>query len=135
MAIPVITVTPSAAAQAYRNVEAGSFGGAGVAGAGAAPGGADFGGMLQRAVEGVVDTSRNAETMATQAIAGGGNLTDVVTAVSKAELALQTTVALRDKVVQALSGHHEDADLIIGFRSIGSCRACARRFRLRRGDR
>jgi flagellar hook-basal body complex protein FliE len=36
-----------------------------------------------------------------QAIAGGGNLTDVVTAVSKAELSLQTTIAIRDKAVQA----------------------------------
>ena len=35
------------------------------------------------------------------AIAGTGSLTDVVSAVSKAELALQTTVAIRDRVVQA----------------------------------
>jgi flagellar hook-basal body complex protein FliE len=35
------------------------------------------------------------------AIAGGGNLTEVVTAVSRAELALQSTVAIRDRVVQA----------------------------------
>jgi flagellar hook-basal body complex protein FliE len=32
---------------------------------------------------------------------GGGNLTDVVMAVSKAEMALQASVALRDKVVTA----------------------------------
>jgi len=103
MAIPVITVTPSAAAQAYRNVEAGSFSGvSGSTGPGdPAATGADFGGLLQRAVDGVVDTSRSAETQAMQAIAGGGNLTDVVSAVSKAELALQTTMAIRDRVVQA----------------------------------
>jgi len=35
------------------------------------------------------------------AIAGTGNLTDVVSAVAKAELTLQTTVAIRDRVVQA----------------------------------
>jgi flagellar hook-basal body complex protein FliE len=52
-------------------------------------------------MESVIDTSRNAETQAKQAISGTGNLTDVATAVAKAELALQTTVALRDRVVQA----------------------------------
>ncbi len=93
MAIPIITVTPSAAAQAYRNVDAGtaSSGGAGN----------DFGGVLQRAIGGVVDASRHAEAQSIQAISGGGNVTDVVAAVSKAELALQTTVAIRDRVVQA----------------------------------
>ena len=35
------------------------------------------------------------------AIAGGGNLTEVVQAVSRAELALQTTTAIRDRVVSA----------------------------------
>ena len=50
---------------------------------------------------GVVDTARDAETKATGALAGHGSLTDVVSAVSRAELALQTTVAIRDKVVAA----------------------------------
>jgi flagellar hook-basal body complex protein FliE len=92
MAIPTITVTPQSAAQAYRATEAGApaVGGAG-----------SFGNMLSRAMESVIDTSRNAETQAKQAISGTGNLTDVATAVAKAELALQTTVALRDRVVQA----------------------------------
>jgi flagellar hook-basal body complex protein FliE len=90
MAIPIITVTPSTAANAYRSVDTG-----------AATSGADFGGMLQRAIGGVVDTSRQAEALSTQAIAGGGNLTEVVAAVSKAELALQTTTTIRDRVVQA----------------------------------
>ena len=44
---------------------------------------------------------RDAEAKSMQAIAGGGDITDVVTAVSKAELALQTTVTIRDRVVQA----------------------------------
>ncbi len=89
MAIPVVTVTPSAAAQAYRSVDAG----------GAA--GWDFGSALRRAVDGVVASGQDAEAKSMQAIAGGGNITDVVTAVSKAELALQTTTAIRDRVVQA----------------------------------
>ena len=36
-----------------------------------------------------------------QAISGEGNLTDVVTALSRAELALQTATAIRDRVVSA----------------------------------
>jgi len=36
-----------------------------------------------------------------QAISGQGNLTDVVTALSRAELSLQTATAVRDRVVQA----------------------------------
>ena len=60
-----------------------------------------FGGALQRALQGVVETGHQADAQAMTAIAGGGNLTEVVTAVSRAELALQSTVAIRDRVVQA----------------------------------
>jgi flagellar hook-basal body complex protein FliE len=89
MAIPVVTVTPSAAAQAYRSVDGG------------AAGGDSFGDVLGRAVQGVVDTGEAAESKSLRAISGGGDITDVVTAVSQAQLALQTTTAIRDRVVQA----------------------------------
>jgi flagellar hook-basal body complex protein FliE len=89
MAIPIITVTPSAAANAYKSVDTG------------AASGSDFGDVLQRAVQGVVDVNKQAETLSTQAIAGGANLTEVVAAVSRAELALQTATTIRDRVVQA----------------------------------
>ncbi len=89
--IPTITVTPSAAAGAYARVDGG----------GQAADGGGFGGALQRALEGVVETGHQADAQAMTAIAGGGNLTEVVTAVSRAELALQSTVAIRDRVVQA----------------------------------
>lgn len=90
-AIPTITVTPSAAAGAYAQVESGAQA--------ASPGA--FGAALQRAVGGAVEAGHAADQQAMTAIAGGGNLTDVVTAVSRAELALQSTVAIRDRVVQA----------------------------------
>ncbi len=92
--IPTVTVTPSAAAGAYARMDGGAVDAA------AAPG-AGFGGALQRAMQGVVDAGHQADAQAMTAIVGGGNLTDVVTAVSKAELALQSTVAIRDRVVQA----------------------------------
>jgi flagellar hook-basal body complex protein FliE len=89
--IPTITVTPSAAAGAYARVDSGDQ----------ATSGGGFGGALQRALVGVVETGHQADAQAMTAIACGGNLTEVVTAVSRAELALQSTVAIRDRVVQA----------------------------------
>lgn len=95
MTIPTITVTPSAAAGAYRRVDGGADLGAPTAG------GTDFAAALSSALQGVVDTGHDADAKSMQAVVGGGNLTDLVMAVNKAELALQTTVAIRDRVVQA----------------------------------
>lgn len=63
--------------------------------------GSGFGAALSRAMEQAVDAGRAADTTATQALTGQGSVTDVVMAVSRAELALQTAVAVRDKVVAA----------------------------------
>ena len=71
------------------------------AGPEAASGGTDFASLLTSSLGSAVDTGRQAETQAMSAIGGGGDLTSVVTAVSRAELALQTTVAVRDRVLQA----------------------------------
>ena len=89
LAIP--GVSPQAAARAYQQGDA----------AGTAASGSDFGGMLTRAVEGAVQSGQAAEQQAAQAIAGGADLTEVVQAVSRAELTLQTATAIRDRVVQA----------------------------------
>jgi flagellar hook-basal body complex protein FliE len=91
MALPGIS-----ALQAYRAIEGGVL-----EKASAKPAGGDFSAAMTRALESVVDSSRKAETGALQAIAGHGDITAVVTAVAKAELALQTTAAVRDRVVQA----------------------------------
>jgi flagellar hook-basal body complex protein FliE len=88
--IPTIVVTPSTAADAYARVDRGDVGASG-----------GFGATLQRAIDGAVRTGQDAENKAMQAISGEGNLTDVVTALSRAELALQTATAVRDRVVQA----------------------------------
>lgn len=92
MTIPTLTVTPTGAAQAYARVASGGSEGTG---------GADFGAALGRAMESVVQAGHVADTQSMQAIAGGGNLTEVATAVSRAELALQGATAIRDKMVQA----------------------------------
>ncbi|WP_160000533.1 flagellar hook-basal body complex protein FliE [Roseomonas sp. 18066] len=105
-------LTGSAAFNAYRAAaqigsgsESSSTGATGGALGGAMGGlggaGGSFGAMLERAVNNVVDTTRAADTASTGAINGTVGVTDVVLAVSRAELALQTTVALRDRVVAA----------------------------------
>jgi flagellar hook-basal body complex protein FliE len=89
-AIPTITITPSGTDS--------------VDGIPGLTGGSDstgFGTAITNALQGVVDAGHDADDKSMQAIAGGGNLTDVVTAVSKAELSLQTTIAIRDRAVQA----------------------------------
>ena len=65
------------------------------------PSGDDFASLLKQSLGGAISTGQQAETQAASAITGGGDLTSVVTAVSRAELALQTTVAVRDRVLQA----------------------------------
>ena len=86
------TLAPVQAAAAYRATQAASDG--------AAEGG-DFGATLRRAMEGAVELGRSADAASTQALLGQGSVTDVVLAVSRAELALQTATTLRDKVVAA----------------------------------
>ncbi|AOX15880.1 flagellar hook-basal body complex protein FliE [Kozakia baliensis] len=61
----------------------------------------DFGSVLHQAVNGVVESGHEAERQAAQGIKGGGDMTQIVTAVSNAQLALQTTTVLRDRFVQA----------------------------------
>ena len=63
--------------------------------------GDDFASLLTHSLGTAIGTGKQAETQAMSAINGGGDLTSVVTAVSRAELALQTTTAVRDRVIQA----------------------------------
>ena len=84
------------ALSAYQSMDA-----AKPAAASSALGGSDFASLLTHSLGTAIDTGKQAETQAVTAINGGGDLTSVVTAVSRAELALQTTVAVRDRVLQA----------------------------------
>lgn len=60
-----------------------------------------FGGLVQRAMEEGVRIGRSAEAASSAAMLGQGSVTDAVLAISRAELALQTTVGVRDRVVAA----------------------------------
>jgi flagellar hook-basal body complex protein FliE len=89
----VSPIAPAQAAAAYRAV----------ASPGEGVGGAErgFGATMQRAVESAVELGRSADAATSQSMLGQGSVTDVVLAVSRAELALQTAVAVRDRVVAA----------------------------------
>jgi flagellar hook-basal body complex protein FliE len=89
--IPTVVVTPSAAAEAYARTARQASGGTA----------ADFGSTVQQALEQAVQTGHTADDQAMKAISGGGNLTEVVAALSHAELTLQTATVIRDRVVQA----------------------------------
>jgi flagellar hook-basal body complex protein FliE len=60
-----------------------------------------FGGLLQRAMQGAIDAGHQADAAATAGLTGQASVTDVVTAISRAELSLQTAVTVRDRVVAA----------------------------------
>lgn len=61
----------------------------------------DFASMVRDAVQGVVDQGKASEAKTAAFANGKGNVIDVVTAVSETEVAMQTMVAMRDKVISA----------------------------------
>jgi flagellar hook-basal body complex protein FliE len=60
-----------------------------------------FGAMLNQAVSQVIDNGRAAEVKQAAYAAGKGDIVDVVTAVAETEVALDTMVSMRDKVISA----------------------------------
>ncbi|MDF0542502.1 flagellar hook-basal body complex protein FliE [Sphingobium sp. H39-3-25] len=62
-----------------------------------------FGGMVQAMVGETAGALRTAEAESAKQVAGKGDLIDVVTAIGAAETALDTVVAVRDRVVNAYS--------------------------------
>jgi flagellar hook-basal body complex protein FliE len=61
----------------------------------------DFAAVLRDATEGAVGALREGESQSFKAAAGTADLNDVVAAVGKAELTLQTVVTLRDRMIHA----------------------------------
>lgn len=95
------------ALQAYRTAAAATGLGGAVATPGALPaqgtGGVaeGFEAVLGRVVENTVQTARAADATSQAALVDRAGTTDVVMAVARAELALQTAVAVRDRMVSA----------------------------------
>ena len=99
MAIPAVA---AAAYQAAANIGQAGAGAAGAGAAGAAGAGmGDFSGFLQSALKDGIGTMKQGEAMAGNQIAGKANIVDVVTAVAETEVAIDTLVSVRDKVVSA----------------------------------
>lgn len=95
MAIDNVT-NPAAAAGAYANT----------AKVAQSPGvsatkGESFGDLLKDMAVQSVETMKGGEKASAQAVLGTANLTDVVEAVTAAELTLQTVVAVRDRMLNA----------------------------------
>jgi len=63
--------------------------------------GADFAQVLRDAASDAVGTLKTGEQQSLAAVAGKADINEVVMAMSKAEMTLQTVVTLRDKAVQA----------------------------------
>lgn len=66
-----------------------------------ATGGADFGAMVKTAVSELVDKGRSADAKSVDMLQGKADVVDVVTAIAETEVALETMVSVRDKVISA----------------------------------
>lgn len=62
---------------------------------------ASFGALLNSAIAETTSSLKAGETAAAQVAAGEANLVDVVTAVSAAEVSLETALAVRNRVIEA----------------------------------
>jgi flagellar hook-basal body complex protein FliE len=63
--------------------------------------GGSFADLVQQAIGTVTDSGRAADTQSMQAAVGRADMVDVVTAVAESEAALETLVAVRDRVIAA----------------------------------
>lgn len=98
-----MTVNPAAAASAYTN--------AAQLGSKTTPGSQTtnplaenpnaFSDMVQQAVDSVSQSGQAAETKAAELATGNADIVDLVTAVAETELALETLVSVRDRVITA----------------------------------
>lgn len=60
-----------------------------------------FGSMVRAGIEEVVETQKSSEKISADAVIGKADITDVVKAVTEAEVVLQTAMAVRDRVINA----------------------------------
>jgi flagellar hook-basal body complex protein FliE len=88
----------NAAINAYANANRIATGAASTAGAGT---GESFAKLLQQAGAGVVDALNKSEASSLQAVTGKADLAAVTEAITNAQVALQTVVAVRDRVIAA----------------------------------
>ena len=93
--------TPSAAANAYASLARVTDPQGLAKGAGEGSSGPSFGALLKEAVGALNQTSRASDAQTQAMAAGKANIVDVVTAVAETEVAIDTLVSVRDKVISA----------------------------------
>jgi flagellar hook-basal body complex protein FliE len=93
--------TPSIAANAYASLAKLTDPSSLAKGGGEASGGPSFSAMVKEAVGALSKTTHNADTQSQAAAVGKANMVDVVTAVAESEVAIDTLVSVRDKVIAA----------------------------------
>ena len=92
--------TPSIAANAYASLAKLTDPSSLTKGAEASAG-PSFSAMVKEAVGALSKTTHNADTQSQAAAVGKANMVDVVTAVAESEVAIDTLVSVRDKVISA----------------------------------
>ena len=93
--------TPSIAANAYASLAKLTDPSSMAKGLGDSSGGPSFGALVKDAINALSKSTHNSD-MQTQAAANGkANMVDVVTAVAESEVAIDTLVSVRDKVISA----------------------------------
>ena len=97
----VMNIANAAAAYAKASGGGSAIGSIGSMGASPAGAGSGFADVLREATQGAIEAQRKNETVGMQAAAGKADLNAVVSAVTNAEMTLQTVVAVRDRVVSA----------------------------------
>lgn len=95
--MPIDSVNPAAAAGLYAQTAKVGQG----SGVGAGVDGGSFGQMMKQATIDAIDTVRGGEKATADAVIGKADLTDVVEAMTQAELTLQTVSAIRDRMLNA----------------------------------
>lgn len=100
MASPVSVAGAYAATQRLANPFGTAAGAAGAAG-GPAAGGASFSETLGQVLDTAVQAGKAADRQASAAAQGKADMVDVVTAIAESESALETLVAVRDRVIAA----------------------------------
>lgn len=95
--------SPTTAAGAYAATQrlASPSSGAGIAGAPGASGGPSFADALGQVLQSVAETGMKADRQSAAAMQGKADMVDVVTAVAESQTAIETLVAVRDRVVAA----------------------------------
>ena len=63
--------------------------------------GASFAEFVAATVDDAIGAARQSERVSMQAVANQADINEIVTAVTNAEVTLQTVVAIRDRVIQA----------------------------------